>query len=779
MPAVAGTAWLAGVGALVLPIATVVGVLITCAAGLLFTTRRVDRVRRRAAVATVLAALVVASGVAASAVLRQSAVDHGPLADLAAERAAVRVEAVTGGDPRRFTGTFGTVQVFVRVQVRVVEGRGLRHDLRRPVLVLGGEEWAAVPLGAPVSTVGRLAPTDDRETAALLDAGPPRVDGRPDVWWRGAAAVRAGVREAVSGRPDDQRALVPALVDGDDTDLDPALADDFRTTGLTHLTAVSGTNLTLLVAFLGQVGAWCGVRGRARHVLTALGVVGFVLLARTEPSVLRAAAMGTVGLLALGSGGRGRALRGLGVAVVVLLLVQPALAITAGFALSVLATAGIVLLAPGWRDAMTRWVPRWLAEAIAVPAAAQLACTPVVAALSSQVSLVAVAANLLVGPVVGPATVLGLAGGLVALVHAPTSHLLGTPAGLCVGWIVTVARRGADVPGAAVDWPSNAPGLVVLTALCLVLVPAVPLVRRLRARRGGAGEGSTARRLLLLALTTLLVVAALRTAPAGGLALPGLPDLRLPPGSGAGEAWDVALCDVGQGDALVLRTGPASGVVVDTGPEPGPVDDCLDRLGVDRVPLLVLTHFHADHVGGVTGVLDGREVDEVWTSPLRDPPDTVAAVAAELAEMGPALGAVPDGATTYGAVTLTPLWPLDRTPRDGPGDGSTANDASLVLLAEVGGLRVLLTGDVEPPAQAGLARALPGLRVDVLKVPHHGSAHQDTGWLCSLGAAVALVPVGVDNDYGHPAASTLDALEACGARVRRTDLDGTVLLRGG
>ena len=206
----------------------------------------------------------------------------------------------------------------------------------------------------------------------------------PDVWWDAAAAVRSSVREAVAHRPDAERALVPALVDGDDAEVDAGLADDFRTTGLTHLLAVSGTNLTLVVGFLLLLARWGGVRGRWLYVVGAAGIAGFVLLARTEPSVLRAAVMGTVALFAMGTDGRRRGTRALGVAVVALLLVEPGLALSAGFVLSVLATGGILLLAPGWRDALARWLPRWAAEAIAVPAAAQLACTPVVAALSGR-----------------------------------------------------------------------------------------------------------------------------------------------------------------------------------------------------------------------------------------------------------------------------------------------------------------------------------------------------------------------------------------------------------
>jgi competence protein ComEC len=232
-------------------------------------------------------------------------------------------------------------------------------------------------------------------------------------------------------------------------------------------------------------------------------------------------------------------------------------------------------------------------------------------------------------------------------------------------------------------------------------------------------------------------------------------------------------CDVGQGDALVLNAGGDRAVVVDAGPEPRAVDRCLDRLEVHGVPLLVLTHFHADHVDGTTGVLAGREVGLVQTTRLLDPPGGVSEVDHAAAFAGVRVGAAVYGASyAVGPVTLQVLWPPADSPTRGPGDGSSANEASVVLLVEVGGLRLLLTGDVEPEGQAELARTLPGLRVDVLKLPHHGSAHQDEPWLLSLGASVVLVSVGADNDYGHPAASALAPLESAGAQVFRTDQDG-------
>ncbi|MCD4534486.1 ComEC/Rec2 family competence protein [Nocardioides sp. cx-169] len=739
MPALGAAGWLAGIGAHLLG-AWVWLLLAALAALVLLAVRR--------APATVLALTLVAAAVAGGTLLRHEAVAENPVGDLARQRAGASITGTVTSDPRPVAGGFGE-QVLVRLEVREVTGRGRSHRLATPVLVIGGESWRHAPLGSSVTTSGLLVAADGADLAGVLtSARDPVMRSPPDVWWRAASAVRASIREAVAHRPDDQRALVPALVDGDDAGLDPDLAADFRTTGLTHLTAVSGTNLTLVVGFLMLLARWCGVRGRWLHVVGAAGIVGFVLLARTEPSVLRAAVMGAVGLLAMGVDGRQRAFRALGVAVVVLLLVQPGLAVSAGFALSVLATAGIVVLAPGWRDAMSGWLPRWAAEAVAVPAAAQLACTPVVAALSGQVSLVAVVANLAVAPLVGPATVLGLAGGLVGLLLPPAGRLFGTGSAWCVAWVVAVARGGADLPGAAIDWGAGVVTLALLCSVCVALALALPWLLRRPAR--GAG------------LFALLLAVVLVPLPTPGWPAPG---------------WVLAMCDVGQGDALVLRAGRDEGVVVDAGPDADAVDGCLDRLGIEEVPLLVLTHFHADHVDGLAGVLAGRRVGAVETSSTPDPPSGVEQVGEVAGESGLAPLVAPyAGTRTVGAVTLQVLWPPPGRTEVGAGDGSRANDASVVLLAEVRGVRVLLTGDLEPEGQSALAPVLAGLDVDVLKVPHHGSRYQDLGLLTSLEAEVALVSVGAGNGYGHPAGSVLDALAEAGGRVLRTDLDGDVLV---
>ncbi len=705
MPALALAAWAGGLCGSLLPMWVTV---VVAAGGLVL-----SGLRRSPALA---AATLVLAAVAASALLRQEQLDRAPVAVLAEQRAQVTAEGVVVGDPRATHGFEDGVAV--RVSLREVTGRGATHRLRAPVLVFGDPAWADVRLGSRVRLAGRLAPADGaHESAVLAASSDPQPVARPDVWWRAAEVVRASLRESVAHRPDDQRALVPALVVGDDGALDPRLADDFRATGMTHLLAVSGTNLTLVVGFLLVLGRWCGVRGRGHYVVGAVGIVGFVLLARTEPSVVRAAAMGAVALVGMGVDGRRRGPRALGVAVVALLLLDPALATTVGFALSAVATAGILLVAPGLRDALGRWLPRWVAEAVAVPLAAQLACTPLVAAISGQVSLVAVAANLAAAPAVAPATVLGLAGGLGGLVAEPLGRLFGTGAGWSAAWLVEVAERGAAVPLPAIGWGTGPWALALLTVLVVVVTLVLPPLLRRPATGLGCG-----------CLVAVLVL------------------VRLPVAGWPPDGWVLVACDVGQGDALALRTGPGSAVVVDTGPDPALVDRCLDRLGVERVPLLVLTHPHADHVDGLTGVEEGRQVGEVETE-----------------------DDAPYGATrVVGEATLQVLWPPPGHLADNP------NDASVVLLAEVHGVRLLLTGDVEPPSQAALDRAWPGLAVDVVKVPHHGSRFQDTDWLLGLGARLAIVSAGVDNDYGHPAPETLAAFDRAGVEVHRTDLDGDV-----
>ncbi len=718
------------------------------------------RRRRGRSVATLTGCLVAAAAVASVSAVRVEANRSSPVADLAGQGAAVTVVGTVRTDPVVRDGRFGSFTL-TRLTVRRVVGRGREYATAVPVLVIGDTDWSRVRLGARVETTGRLGPAGGVDLAGVLSTGrAPRVLEQPADVLAGAERVRSALRSSVGG-PADARALVPALVVGDDQRMSAEAVEDFRTCGLTHLAAVSGTNLTLVVGFLLVLARWAGVRARGLLVVGIVGVVGFVVLARPEPSVLRAAAMGSVALVGMstrGGGVRGavrdHGVRALGVAVLLLLLIDPWLATSVGFVLSALATAGILVLGPPFRDALATWLPRWAAEALAIPLAAQLACTPVVAAISGQVSLVAVLANLLVAPAVAPATVLGLLGAFLTLVAEPVGGLCGTLAGWSAAWIIAVAVRLADLPTAAVDWSAGVVSVAVLALLCVVV---------------GLGAGRVlARPRAALGLGVVLVVVMLRPLPTPGW----------PP-----DGWVLVACDVGQGDGLVLNAGDGAAVVVDTGPDPPAMKRCLDRLGVRQVPVVVLTHFHADHVDGLPSVLADRRVGEVELTGEEDPASGAEqvrrwAAARDVAVRVPAYGEVRRvGALTWQVVgPVAPARARASTPggtRSSEG-GSSANNASLVLVVQVRGVRILLAGDIEPEAQQRLERSLPDLRVDVLKVPHHGSRYQDPALLRGLGARLAVVSVGRGNDYGHPASATLSLLRGAGMRVARTDELGDV-----
>jgi competence protein ComEC len=224
----------------------------------------------------------------------------------------------------------------------------------------------------------------------------------------------------------------------------------------------------------------------------------------------------------------------------------------------------------------------------------------------------------------------------------------------------------------------------------------------------------------------------------------------------------------------VLSVVPGTAVVVDAGPEPRLVDRCLRGLGVERVPVVVLTHLHADHVEGLPGVLRGRDVGEVQLGRHDDPADEF-----ERVRRWTTRADVPLTRTTVGdrvragPVTWRVVWP-DRVIQA----GSVPNNASTVAVVRTHGVRILLTGDIEPEAQrALLATGRVGV-VDVLKVAHHGSAYQAPELLSAVRPRVALISAGADNDYGHPAPSTLRALRRAGTLVGRTDRDGTLVVVG-
>jgi competence protein ComEC len=376
----------------------------------------------------------------------------------------------------------------------------------------------------------------------------------------------------------------------------------------------------------------------------------------------------------------------------------------------------------------------------------------VVVLLQGSVSTVGVVANLLAAPLVAPATVAGVAAALVAPVSGPLATGLCWLGALPTLGIAQVARRFAVVPGGTLPWPDGPPGAVLLAVVTVAVLVAGPgLLHRARARP-------------LVAVTAMVLLAA-GTVPTSAMTWP-------VPG------WRLVACDVGQGDALVLATGPGRAVLVDAGPDPEAVDSCLRRLRVESLDAVVLTHFHADHADGLGGALRGRSVREVLATPVRDPPFQWEQVRRELDGRGIPLREVVAGdRLVWGDVSADVWWPARRIAA-----GSVANNASVVLLMRSGGLRALLLGDVEREAAHAMllelrrdpARQAELEGLDVVKTPHHGSSNLDDDFMEVARAPVALISVGADNDYGHPAPRHLDLLRRLGSAVYRTDQRGDV-----
>ena len=616
---------------------------------------------------------------------------------------------------------------------------------------------------------------------------------------------RAAGAALAAAIPEPEAGLAAGIVVGLRDRVDRALAADFTTVGASHIVAISGWNIAIVAASVAALaGSWAR---RRRALLTAVAIVTYVAFAGASPSVVRAAAMAGVVLVARESGRAGRAAAALGWAAVILLFIDPALVGDAGFQLSSLATAGILSwatpLTAGLRRRAPAWLPDWLIECLAVSLAAQAATLPIVLLVFGRLAIISPLINLVVVPIVAPAMAaagIALLGGLASMAGAPAlvATILGLPGWFLLAIMVGVVQAGARLPfaSATLEPPWN-----LVAAALAAAVPAAVVIGRSRRTAGptraaplkptstGAGGGAavfagkstrkarreTRRRLSrperIVAIATTASLIALVVAVA-----------HRPDGT-----TRITVLDVGQGDSILVEGGRGGRLLVDGGPDPDRLLIELDRRLPPwdrRLDAVILTHPHEDHVAGLALLLSRYRVGRVYETGMHGPGPGYKAWARALALPN----APPDGRLATGDrlavddLRLRVLWPdPGKVPLEPPDGGRGINDVSVVLLGEVAGRRILLTGDVEDDVDPLLvARGLPP--IDVLKVAHHGSKTASTpAFLDVVKPAVAIVSAGAGNPYGHPARSTLDRLASTGARVLRTDTDGSVevAFRGG
>jgi competence protein ComEC len=661
----------------------------------------------------------------------------------------------------------------------------------------------ALRLGDRVSVRTTLAPLDLRDpfdsrlrrrwVAARGTAVSPGIRRRgpsPNPLVRTAGAFRErieqGAGRALAG-PD--AGLVLGLTIGDDRGIPDRVQEDFRAAGLSHLTAVSGANVAAVVAATVAVLAAARVPKRVQVGVAGLVLGLFAVVTRWEPSVLRATVMAALTLGAFVFGRRADPLHGLGLAMIALLAFDPFLLWGVGFQLSCAATAGILLLGPQVARRLDRW-PRTLAQGAAVTIAAQAAVLPLLVVHFRRLSLAGIPANLAVLPLVPPAMLLGLAGGLVALVSpaaaGPLLHLAGIPASA----IRHLARWFASAPHATVPvTPATLGGLVAAAAVLGLAGVGLAWLRRRRARAscpapgdrparadhpvpgGRLGSASTSQPPAGLRLRPALVllVVALAAGVAGRLLF-----RRAPAPGGIRTTF----FDVGQGEAALVQSPGGANVLIDGGPDPEAVAGHLARRGVRRLDLVVFSHDHADHVAGLPAVL--RRI------PARA---VIAPVPGGRFVRGMAPRLVPRQSgegdrILAGDLVVDVLGPPStlRAAAAGPlpspegGEGSPVNNASLVLRVSWGRGCELFTGDIEEEAQRTLLeRHRSEIDCTVLKAPHHGSPRLLAEFVQAVDPEWVTASVG-RNSFGHPSLTALAMFDYVGASVLRTDRLGDIVL---
>lgn len=540
-----------------------------------------------------------------------------------------------------------------------------------------------------------------------------------------------------------EEGLVRAMVLGDRTGIDDATADSFRAAGTYHVLALSGAQVALVGGLLVGGLRSLGLGPPAQAVLTVGALSFYALLVGGDVPIARAAVMAAAVLLGRAIELEGDAANLLGLAALVLLAHRPSNVADVGFQLSFGATLGILLLTPPLVAGLPK-LPLRTELVVAASVAAQAALLPFLAGHFHRTAPAAIVLNLLAVPLSSAVLLAGLALLGAAWIAPALGPLLGD-----LAWIAAHAlRRSSDLGDWALglDWRVPAMSLLALAAWVTGLA-------RLRRGRRAAGLG-------------LLVVAA------------GLPVLE-PSAAGDGRLH-LSVLDVGQGDALVVRSPRGRTYVVDAGGSPRGRFDTGERLvapflwaaGARRIEAIVVTHAHPDHAGGVPFLLRAFPVGAVWEGPAprqdrsyRSLDEAVARAGVERRTVARAVRGDWDG------VEVTVLGP-----RRGRAPWRIRNADSVVLALRLGEVRLLLTGDIDASAEAELMLEAPGgLSAAVMKVPHHGSRGSSRlDFVAAAAPRVAVVSAGSRNPFGHPHPEVLARYRRAGTLLFRTDRDGTV-----
>lgn len=571
-----------------------------------------------------------------------------------------------------------------------------------------------------------------------------RIGPSANPFVRFADAVRTSLRTSMHELFSlEDAGLLLGLALGDTSELQEGTRRDFQATGLTHLLAVSGGNVAMVLAPIMALALALRVSPSVRIGLCIATVVFFVILTGGEPSVLRAGVMAILVLAGGWLGRRGSSWPILGASVVVLLLLDPFLARSVGFQLSVGATAGIVTFSASLAARM-RWLTRPVAAAVATTVSAQIGVAPLLLAYFHWVPVVSVLANVVAFPLVEPAMLIGLA---AAMLH-PVAPAVAGPLAALDRVVLHVLQGVADLMATApVPSVTSGGGWRPLVFGTGVIVAVVWMLR----------SGRRVPRVPAVAAVVLLPVVVWASALRAG-----------PP-----EGLTVRFLDVGQGDAALVTAPDGGTILIDGGPDPDVVAVKLAALGIRRLDVVVASHPHADHVEGLPQVFARFPVGLVLEPGCADDSPSYAQFLEAIDDEE-----LPVRHPRTGETIRVGGMHLDVFSPDAcyEGTDSDANNDSLVLRVSFGTDTVLFPGDAEVEAQEELMADGAPLAAPVLKVPHHGGDTSADGFFEAVSPQLSIVSVGQPNGYGHPVPEVLSALEAAGSRVVRTDRGSDVIV---
>ncbi len=679
--------------------------------------------------------------------------------------------AAPDGAPARVVGYFTTVSDEGASTLRVLReggGGGGRSTCASDVRVYTRAD--APPEARPVVVEGlwfRSARSDGTEavylSASSIEEAPaagPGAEPAPRVPWpvRLRAAVRGRAADAVDRRLGGQAGVASALVLAERDGIPRELWDAFARSGTAHLLSISGFHVGVIAALLGAVLSTAALPPRRRAVGIAVGVWAYVLVIGAPTSATRAAWMTTAFVLGRLRHSPARALGALGLSMLMISLLRPEAASSAGFQLTVTGTAGILI--------MTRWIlshwpahrgRQWIASPVAAGIGASVFTAPVLAYHFGQVPLLSLPASILLTPMVAAAVPGVIAAIVMDVLHVPGAAVAGMGAEALLWTVTRVAAWLGALPGTVAMVTAREAALLTVGGMLPMLL------------------GHTTWRIRPVVRSAVCAVSAFAMLWAGQAAL-----------SVAGRGTlQIAAIDVGQGDAIAIRTPRGRWMLVDAGPRGmGGHDAGLTRVvpylngqGARRLEAVVLTHPDEDHAGGLAAVLRNVRTGAVLGPGLGSGQSGHMLGLAQARDAGvPWRRAARGDAWTIDGVVFRVLSPPGEPVLD-PGH---PNDWSVVMHIEFGEFSALLMGDAGEEIESRVL-ALPGPSaesghdVTLLKVGHHGSITSTSEAL--LGAArpeYALIPVGSRNRYGHPDPVVLARLRGAGARILRTDVHGTV-----